>query len=162
MAELVDERRHHARLEFGRALIIGLPHAENAIEFLAASNLLSDEEYVRQRAGLLKEKAALEEMLRDAGQLVEKCLELSEKSFDFASTARDRFTKGDSEVKKEILAALGSNLVLKDKMLSIQALEPFFILENLLNGDEDGNEPIEPENIGMPQRRDSENDLLVP
>ena len=85
----------------------------------ADSGLLSDEEYGRQRMGLLKDKAALEEMLRDAGHLVEKCLELSEKSFDFASTARDRFTKGDCEVKKEILTALGSNLVLKDKRLSI-------------------------------------------
>src|SRR5664279_3733368 len=100
----------------------------------ADSSLLSDEEYGRQRMGLLKEKAALEELLQDAGHRVNKCLEMSVKSFDFASTARDRFTKGDCDTKKEILIALGSNLVLKDKILSIQALEPFFILENVLNG----------------------------
>ena len=46
--------------------------------------LLSDEEYGRRRMELLKEKATLEEMLNDAGHRVEKCLELSEKSFDFA------------------------------------------------------------------------------
>ena len=117
----------------------------------ADSSLISDEEYGRQRMGLLKEKAALEEMLQDAGCRVEKCLELSEKSFDFACTVRNRFAKGDRATKKEILAALGSNLVLKDKILSIQALEPFFILENVLNGDEPANQPIEPENIGLPQ-----------
>jgi len=114
----------------------------------ADSSLLSDEEYGRQRMGLLKEKAALEEMLRDAGHLVHKCLELSEKSFDFASTARDRFTKGDCEVKKEILTALGSNLVLKDKRLSIQALAPILILKTTLHGNDTPDETIEPDNIG--------------
>jgi hypothetical protein len=102
--------------------------------------------------GLLKEKAALEEMLRDAGHLVEKCLELSEKSIDFASTARDRFRKGDCETKKEILTALGSNLVLNDKRLSIQALAPFMILETTLNSDKTPDKPIEPRNIGLIQR----------
>jgi hypothetical protein len=128
----------------------------------ADDSLLSDEEYGSQRMGLLKEKAALAEMLRDAGHLVEKCLDLSEKSFDFACTAHDRFIKGGCEVKKEILTALGSNLVLKDKMLSIQALKPFFILEDVLNGDQHSNHPIEPENIGPPQGRNEENDPSCP
>ena len=123
----------------------------------ADGSLLSDEEYGRQRMGLLKEKAALEEMLQDAGHRIEKCLELSEKSFDFASTARDRFAKGNCEVKKKILAALGSNLILKDKMLSIQALEPFFILETTLHDDETHNEPIEPKIIGSTHGRSARN-----
>jgi hypothetical protein len=112
--------------------------------------------------GLLKEKAALEEMLQDAGHQVQKCLELSEKSFDFASTARDRFRKGDCEVKKEILAAFGSNLVLKDTILSIQALKPFMILETALNGDEAPNEPIEPNNIGSTHSPKGPNASLRP
>jgi hypothetical protein len=111
---------------------------------------------------LMKEKTALEEMLRDAGHLVEKCLELSEKSFDFACTARERFIKGGCVVKKEILTALGSNLVLRDKRLSIQALKPFFILEDVLNGDQPDSSPIEPENILMPQGRNEENDPSCP
>ncbi len=106
--------------------------------------LLSDEEYSRQRIALLKEKGALEGLLQDAGQGVEKGLELSEKTFDFASTARDRFAKGDCKTKKDILAALGSNLVLKDKMLRIEALEPFLLLQNALGGDEHLQRPIEP------------------
>jgi hypothetical protein len=128
----------------------------------ADGSLLSDEEYGSQRMGLLKEKAELEEMLRDAGHLVEKCLELSEKSFDFACTARDQFIKGGCEVKKEILTALGSNLVLRDKMLSIQALPPFFILEKVLNDDHHDNHPIEPETIGLPQGQNEENDPSCP
>lgn len=128
----------------------------------ADNSLISDEEYGRQRIGLLKEKAALEEMLQYAGCRVKKCLELSEKSFDFACTVRKRFAKGDCATKKEILTALGSNLVLKDKILSIQALEPFFILESVLNGDEHGNESIEPGNIGSPQGRNEAHDSSRP
>jgi len=36
-------------------------------------------------------------------------------------------------VKKEILAAIGSNLVLHDKKLRIEAMKPFFILESSLS-----------------------------
>jgi DNA invertase Pin-like site-specific DNA recombinase len=124
--------------------------------------LLSDEEYGLQRMGLLKKKAALEETLQDAGHLVEKCLERSEKSFDFACTARNRFANGDCETKKEILAAMGSNLILKDKMLSIQALKPFLILETTFHGHDTSNEPIEPENIGPTHTQKLLNDSLRP
>jgi hypothetical protein len=124
--------------------------------------LLSDEEYGRQRMGLLKEKAALEELLRDAGHRVENCLEQSEEAFDYACTARDRFAKGDCQVKREILNAIGSNLVLKDKRLSIQATEPFFILETTLHDDETPNEPIEPKNIGLLQGQKDGNDACRP
>ncbi len=78
-------------------------------------SLLSDEEYGRQRLELLKEKAGLEELLRDAGHQVEQGLKRSEKIFHVACTARDRFGKGDSKTKKEILLQIGSNLTLKDK-----------------------------------------------
>ena len=124
--------------------------------------LLSDEEYGRRRAELLTEKAALEEMLRDAGHWVKRCLELSEKSFDFACTARERFAKGDCETKKEILAALGSNLILEDKMLSIQALEPFFILQDVLNPDDHEHRPIELETIVFTYRQKEATASLSP
>jgi hypothetical protein len=114
----------------------------------ADGSLLSDEEYGRQRMGLLKEKSALEELLQDTGQGVNKWLDLSEKTFDFALTARDRFAKGDCETKREIFTALGSNLFLKNKRLSIQALKPFLIIETAFHGGERPNEPIEPKNNG--------------
>ena len=110
--------------------------------------LLSDEEYGRQRVELLKEKAALEELLRDAGHRVEQWLTLSEKMFEFACTARERFAKGDHLVKKQILMAIGSNLILNNKKLSFEAKEPFFILETSPHPDNDEFEPIEPINIG--------------
>lgn len=112
----------------------------------ADGRLLSDEEYARRRTELLKSKVSLEELLRDAGHRVEQWLNLSERTFEFARTARDRFAKGDSNTKKQILYTIGSNLILKDKKLSIEARKPFFIIESSLPPTHSQNEALEPEN----------------
>jgi site-specific DNA recombinase len=123
----------------------------------AQGNLLSDEEYGRQRGALLQEKAGLEEMLRDAGHRVEQWVKLSEQTFGFACTVRDRFAEGDAKVKKQILLTIGSNLTLKDKKLLIEAKKPFLILEKSLPADEPKNESIEPEKIKHLQRHKEAN-----
>lgn len=116
-------------------------------------SLLSDAEYGEQRLALLKEKATLEELLRDAGHRVNQWLTFSENIFEFACTARTRFAKGDPITKKEILTTIGSNLTLTKKRLSIEATKPFFILEKSLSGNGPENEPIEPENHGLTKPR---------
>jgi site-specific DNA recombinase len=120
-------------------------------------SLLSDEEYGRQRVELLKEKARLEELLRDCGHRVEKWLDLSEQTFKFACTARDRFAKGDFHVKKEILMAIGSNLILKDRKLFIEARKPFFMMENSQCPGLDEKMPIEPEKTEANKRQKQAN-----
>jgi hypothetical protein len=123
----------------------------------ADGGLLSDQEYGKQRLLLLKEKAGLEELLRDAGHRVLQWVKLSEQTFEFACAARARFAKGDAKTKKGILLAIGSNLTLKDKKLCIEAKKPFFILEKSLSSDEHGNAPIEPENVSLLQRQKEAN-----
>ncbi len=125
-------------------------------------SLLSEEEYAHQRVELLKEKAGLEELLNDAGHRVEQWLTLSEKTFDFACTAREKFAKGGPITKKEILMAVGSNLILKDKNLSIEPRIPFFILENSLSADETEPGAIEPENTGLSPRQKDANSPSCP
>jgi hypothetical protein len=112
---------------------------------------LSDEEYSRQRLALMKEKAGLEESLQDVSSQIEKCLQRSEKTFESACGVQQQFAKGNFETKKEIVSAIGSNLTLKDKTLIIEARKPFFLLETLLSHPGGQNEPIEPENIRLPQ-----------
>jgi hypothetical protein len=120
-------------------------------------SLLSDEEYGKQRFELLKEKAGLEESLRDAGHRVLQWVKLSEQTFEFACAARERFAKGDPKTKKEILVAIGSNLTLKDNKLCIEAIKPFFILEKSLSSHEHENVPLEPTNIRSLQRQNKAN-----
>jgi site-specific DNA recombinase len=113
----------------------------------ADGSLLSDVEYGRQRLALLKEKSVLEELLRDTGDRVQKWLVLAEQTFEFAGTVRTRFAKGDTGTKKEILTTIGSNLVLKDKMLSIEARKPFSLLETSPTPSGSEFDLIEPRNI---------------
>jgi hypothetical protein len=114
---------------------------------------LSDEEYGNQRVQLLKQKANLEELLQDTGHRVEQWLKLTEQTFEFARTARDRFAKGDYLVKKEILLAVGSNLILRDKKLCIEAKKPFLLLESCFPGHADKTQTFEPEKTIIPQGR---------
>ena len=90
-------------------------------------------------------KKQLEELLNDAGYQVEQRLKLSEQTFEFACAVQERFAKGDPKTKKEILTTMGSNLILKDKKLLIEARKPFFILGNTLSPEKPIISPIEPE-----------------
>ncbi len=107
---------------------------------------MSDEEYSLQRTALLEEKRGLEKSLQGVGQQVETCLQQSEQALEFACAVRQQFTKGDFATKKEIVATIGSNLTLKDKILIVEARKPFYLLETSLCHAEGQNEPIEPEN----------------
>jgi site-specific DNA recombinase len=115
--------------------------------------LLSDDEYAQRRGKLLKEKAALEELLNGADHRVEQPLKLSKEALEFACTAKKRFAEGDPKTKKQILDAVGSNLILKDKKLMIEAKKPFFILGNALSPEKPIIPPIEPEKTKVAQGR---------
>ena len=116
-------------------------------------SLLSDAEYAERRGKLLKEKAALKEVIRDAGQRAEQSLKLSEQAFEFACLVQERFAKGDAKIQKTILDTIASNLVLMDKKLLIEAKKPFFILENTLSSEKPILSPIVPENNYAAQGR---------
>ena len=109
-------------------------------------SLLSDMEYGQRRGRLMKEKAGLEELLNDAGHRIEQQLKLSEQTFEFACTAQERFAKGDPKTKKEILTTIGSNLILKNRKLLIEARKMYFHLEKALSPEISIISPIEPEN----------------
>jgi site-specific DNA recombinase len=115
-------------------------------------SLLSDEEYARRKAELLKEKARLEEILNDTSDRVERWLDAAEKTFDFACYAREWFAKGSPEEKGRILQALGSNLTLKDKILHIQLKKPLILLENVSKRSPQVKGRFEPRNKGQNER----------
>ena len=115
--------------------------------------LLSDDEYALRRGKLLSEKAVLEELINNAEQRVEQQLKLSEEAFEIASSAQKRFAEGDPNTKKEILAAVQSNLILKDKKLLFEAKKPFLILENTIFPEKLIISPIEPEKTVVPHEQ---------
>lgn len=127
----------------------------------ALGNLLSEEEYESQRAELLTEKAALEQLRPRSHLRVENPLKQAQKSFEFAVTLQKRFSKGDDKIKKEIVNAVGSNLTLKDKILRFEAAKPFFFLQEPLESSTPANQPIEPDNGGSTQGSQARNSSSV-
>jgi hypothetical protein len=115
--------------------------------------LLSDDEYAERRGKLLTEKATLEQLLQNAEQRLEQPLKLSAETFEIAHAAMKKFAEGDANTKKEILAAVQSNLTLKDKKLIFEARKPFLILENTLYPETRVIKPIEPEKNDVAQGR---------
>lgn len=116
-------------------------------------NLLSDEEYARQKAELIKEKTRLEEILNDTNGRINKWLDIAEQTFDFACHARYWFAHGSPEEEGRILQAIGSNLTLKDKKLFIQLKKPFISIQKMVMKVPEVRPPFEPKNCGLNKGR---------
>lgn len=98
-----------------------------------SEELLTTDEYKRQKEPLIKEKARLEELMGDTGERVNKWIELSEKTFEFACYARYWFIEGDYQVKRQIFSSLGQNLILKDKIVRVELEKPLQWIEEAKN-----------------------------
>ena len=116
-------------------------------------NLLSDEDYAKRKAELIKEKIRLEAILNDTSGRIEKWLDIAENTFDFACNARSMFEIGDFETKSQILQTLGSNLTLKDKKLSIDLKKPFSVIEKVSGAIPEIKAAFEPEKSGVDTRK---------
>jgi len=92
-------------------------------------SVISEKEYLEQRKYLLQEKEDLQDKLNNTNQRINNWLELSEKTFNFACYARHWFSHGDLETRAQILDALGSNLIIKDRKLQIDGQKHWFLIE---------------------------------
>jgi hypothetical protein len=110
--------------------------------------LLSDEEYERRRSQLLKQKARLADELTGKGGHFHRPFDAAAETFAGACEVTTRFARGDVQDKKRILNDIGSNLVLMDGKLSIEAKIPFRILEDALPSMAGIPCPIEPGKYG--------------
>lgn len=107
--------------------------------------LIDDEEYIREKKRLLNEKIKLEGSLKKENDNGKKSLELTEKTFLYASQGKSRFQNGSLEDKKVVLQELGSNLFLKDKKLIIQVQKPLLLIEKGLKKFNGRKYPLEPQ-----------------
>lgn len=96
--------------------------------------LIDDETFIKEKNTLQSKIAQLTEKLRETETRAEKWLEITEKTFNFATYARKAFitAKGKEglELKKEILLALGKTPIIKDKKLIIEPNEWFAEIGN--------------------------------
>ena len=121
----------------------------------AKRDLLSEDEYKSQKNSLMTEKSRLESEIRKVEGRIEDWVELTEKTFHFATYAKYWFEKGDFETKTNILRALGQNFSLKVGKLSIDMPKPLLIIQNSLNLEVIKNIRLEPTILHEDKRKNS-------
>lgn len=92
---------------------------------LRIRDVISDEEFVAQREALQKEVLQAEQSLRNLDAL-DSWFEPAQDFFSFCSKAVEWYSKGNDSIKQQIVKTVGSNAILKDKILSIEAKKPLF------------------------------------
>lgn len=96
--------------------------------------LIDDETFVKEKNTIQGKIAQLKENLRATEARADKWLELTEKTFKFATYAREAFitAKGNTglELKKEILMTIGKTPIIKDGKLFIEPNEWFGLIQN--------------------------------
>jgi len=96
----------------------------------AERELLSDDEFTDQKSALMKEKAGIQNELKNLDERVNEWIELTERTFKFSTYAKFWFDKADYSGKSAILRALGSNFLLKDGKVEITVAKPYKIVGN--------------------------------
>jgi site-specific DNA recombinase len=91
---------------------------------LRIRDLINDEEFQKQRQEIQHEQLRLHQNLERLTQ-ANTWFEPAHLFVSFSNRAISWFKTGDRETKRLILQVTGSNLVLKDKILSIEAKKPF-------------------------------------
>ncbi len=108
-----------------KALVVCQKSLDNLTR-MRYQELIGDEEFLRQRAELTKEEERLNQRRRQLDAFA--WLEPSRNLFLFSNKARYWLSHGDCDTKRIIVSAVGSNLFLQDRKLSIDAKKPFRIL----------------------------------
>lgn len=101
----------------------------NTLLDLRLKGAIDDEIFSEKKASLFVEQKEIKKKIGRLNERVKDWFELAEKGFVFSKYAQHHFNSGDLETKKIILQTIGSNLVLKDKILSIEKKKLFDLIK---------------------------------
>lgn len=105
--------------------------------------LLSSEEFKDRKSNLTKEKAGIQRELLNLDNRINEHIELTEKTFEFATYAKSNFIKGNYQVKTDILRSLGYNFILKDGIITFEMRKQYQLIENALKSIQQENPRLE-------------------
>ncbi|MFC1856067.1 recombinase family protein [Thermodesulfobacteriota bacterium] len=94
---------------------------------LLIDRMLDNEEYTKRKHELQRQKWQVEEKINDIEANAKKWFELGEDLIIWLNQAINWFIEGNKELQREILKFIGSNHVLTDRKLFIEAKIPFQI-----------------------------------
>ena len=99
--------------------------ALSALTDLRLREMIEDDDFVARRQKLQAEAARIREKLSERRTNADSWFEPTRLLLSFSNLAVCWFTEGNTEDRRLILCAVGSNLTLSNGILSIQATEPF-------------------------------------
>jgi uncharacterized CHY-type Zn-finger protein len=115
--------------------------------------LYTPEEFRKQKAELMAEIKSFEEQMGGAKDKLQKDLETAERVFNFCAFALRHFNTDDLQKKRAIFSTIGSNMVLKDRKVTIERLHPYLLIENEVKAQKSLYATLEPEKEGYTERR---------
>ncbi len=83
------------------------------------------------------------------GKRIENWIDNSDKALQFAVQTRYTFANGSIADKRDILATIGSNLILEDGKLHCKAQGPYCFLEEIVKVEPTASAEFEPEKQGI-------------
>lgn len=123
--EMENDETQAARQRSCAATIDEIGNQLRELTALRLRRLMSDSEFVVEKERLETERRTLQKSLA-AAPIVNR-LELLQEIISFSKCAVDWFWRADDAAKRLIVKTAGWNFFLKGKILSVQAVKPFFV-----------------------------------
>ena len=102
----------------------------NLIDMRASGEIQSDE-FAKKQAQYLTEKNEFKKLLDRTDNRVDQWNKTSDEMLTFIEKALERFKNGTIQTKRSILATLGSNLIIKDKILCVDLEKSLFPMKKV-------------------------------
>ena len=90
---------------------------------------ITSQEYAKRKKDLEEVREVMKDVIEGSEKARDQFKKEIEEVFDFAHSAREKMEKGGIAEKREILAKLGQNLLLKDGKLCIDLKKPFLVFK---------------------------------
>ena len=123
-------------------------------------DIINDEEYLKEKKVLQAELTGLQRDRDHVEDRAKDWIELTEKTFYFATYARHAFQTGDLKTKKEILMSLGKNVRTKDGKVEIELNEWLQPIQDGYSALETEYKRLEPEILGSKEGKKDEIEAL--
>lgn len=113
---------------------------------MRASGEISPEEFAKKQSQYLLEKNEFKKNFDNLSSKVDQWNKTSDEMLTFIEKAQERFKNGTLQTKRNILSTLGSNLIIKDKIISIDMDKSLFPMKKVSNKIKVIKEALEPLN----------------
>jgi hypothetical protein len=120
---------------------------------MRASGEISAEYFAEEQAKYLAEKKNFKKNLDNTDERIDQWNKTADEMLTFIEQAREKFKNGTLQKKREILSTLGSNLIIKGKMISIDIENSLFPMKKVSPAVKEIKKGLEPLNTLEKQRQ---------